>query len=37
MASEGYDVLEEEPRLCDHLLKIRLGLDEEEEDLLEFV
>ena len=36
MASEGYDYLEDSS-LCDHLLKIRLGLDEEEEDLQEYV
>ena len=38
MASEGYDIPEKETSLCDHLLKIRLGLaEEDDEDLMEFV
>ena len=36
MASQVDDFLEDESSLCDHLLNIRLGLDDDDEDLVEF-
>ena len=36
MASGGNNSSDEESTLCDHLLKMRLEMDDEEEDLLEF-
>ena len=37
MATARYTSSDDETGLCDHLLKIRLSMDDKEEDLLEFV